>query len=94
MNCYRYHLLIQARLQARAMPKLPDISPEGQDPEGERESLGRGGVAGHLMGNKRMLSGPYRTIGVNLDVFSWSTHHTIILLKILSAKCSSVKNSY
>jgi hypothetical protein len=60
-------------VQVRAVPDLPDLPPEALAPEGGEERSGRGGVVLHLMGNKRVLSGPYRTANLQLDVFAWST---------------------
>jgi hypothetical protein len=64
--------------QARALPLLPDLSPEALAPEGSEERSGRGGVVLHLMGKKRVLSGPYRTANLQLDVFSWSTSTCVL----------------
>lgn len=56
----------------RAVPDLPDLPPEALAPEGGEERSGRGGVVLHLMGKKRVLSGPYRTANLQLDVFAWT----------------------
>jgi hypothetical protein len=64
-------------VQVRAVPDLPDLPPEALAPEGGEERSGRGGVVLHLMGKKRVLSGPYRTANLQLDVFAWSTPPTL-----------------